>query len=52
LSSGRVSRPLVDFWVNGKLLKAAYRKQRFPQGCIKCRGRVGCTPSCWVPRIR
>ena len=44
------SQPLVDFYVNGKLLTAAFRRSKYPNGCGKCRERVGCTAPCWKSR--
>ena len=28
------------------------RLELFPNGCSKCRGRRGCTRSCWIYRLR
>ena len=41
---------LKTFVVNGKKLTPAFRIKKFPQGCSKCRERVGCTMSCWIAR--
>ena len=38
------SKPLKPFPSEKQRLKL------FPHGCGKCRGRRGCTPSCWVYR--
>ena len=46
----KAHRPLVDFTVKGKRLLVAFRLSRFPHGCGKCRGRPGCTRSCWGSR--